>query len=170
MNRRPELVIEKDRLELVMNRRLEYVLPFFANFRINIRYQNADLFCKVSHFWAMESVKTRRLTSRNCPFRGKGDIIQLENASNKRVVDAMEGKWSSWKRPWLLAGWLVGYLKTLISILKRVRSSGNSKTSGYQGLDMTLHQRTAIPQVALDESRQSCFKSNLAIADKTAVP
>ena len=25
MNRRPELVIEKDRLELVMNRRLEYV-------------------------------------------------------------------------------------------------------------------------------------------------
>ena len=27
MNRRLELVIEKDRLELVMNRRLEYALP-----------------------------------------------------------------------------------------------------------------------------------------------
>ena len=34
MNRRLELVIEKDRPELVMNRRLEYALPFFHHLRI----------------------------------------------------------------------------------------------------------------------------------------
>jgi len=89
-------------------------------------------FCKVGHFWAMELVKTRRLKSRNCPFRGKGDIIQLENASNKRIVDTMD-KWSSWRRPWLLAGWhqMVVVSRPYYQIFEGVRSSANSKTSAF---------------------------------------
>jgi hypothetical protein len=38
MNRRPELVIEKDRLELVMNRRLEYRAQNLTDYTTGVHF------------------------------------------------------------------------------------------------------------------------------------